>query len=55
MSVAWGFSVDYAAYHEFGTKTMPRRGMLTADPEAGTLASGDAVAVLEIVRDYLIS
>lgn len=52
-SVTYGFAMPYAAYHEFGTKTMPRRGLLTADPEAGTLSEADSVAVLELISGYL--
>ncbi len=52
-SVAYGFGVDYSAYHEFRTEKMPRRGMLTADPEAGTLSEGDESAVLDLLSRYL--
>lgn len=48
-----GFGQPYAAYHEYGTKRMPRRGLLLADPEAGTLGEGDRRAVLDIIRAYL--
>lgn len=48
-----GFGKPYAAFHEFGTKTMPRRGMLTADPVAGTLGEGDREAITDLVADYL--
>lgn len=43
----------YAVYHEFGTQFMPRRGLLTADPRAGTLGDADERAVLEILEDHL--
>lgn len=43
----------YAIYHEWGTATMPRRGLLMDDPDAGTLGSGDEAAILEIVEDWL--
>lgn len=43
----------YATYHEFGTDTMPRRGLLFANPEAGTLAPADETAVLDIISDFL--
>ena len=43
----------YAAYHEWGTKTMPRRGLLFADPNAGTLAPDDEKAVLDIIDTFL--
>jgi len=52
-SMTYGFDQPYAAYHEFGTKHMPRRGMLAADPEAGTLSEGDQAAVLDILLNYL--
>lgn len=52
-SVTIGFGQPYAAYHEFGTKHMPRRGLLTADPDSGTLGPEDAESILEIVRSYL--
>lgn len=43
----------YATYHEFGTKKMPRRGLLFADPNAGTLAPADETAVLDIISGFL--
>lgn len=52
-SATIGFDVPYAAYHEFGTRHMPRRGLLTADPDAGTLGNEDRAAILDIVADYL--
>lgn len=52
-SVRVGFAMPYAAYHEFGTKKMPRRGMLMGDPNAGTLGKGDEDAVIGILTDYL--
>ena len=54
-SVTYGFDVPYAAYHEFGTDRMPRRGLLTADPEAGTLSDSDEAEVLALLSDYLSS
>ncbi len=44
----------YATYDEFGTETMPRRGLLFADPEAGTLAPDDERAVLDVIDGYLL-
>ncbi|MES2948634.1 MAG: phage virion morphogenesis protein [Pseudomonadota bacterium] len=44
----------YAAYHEWGTVKMPRRGLLFADPDAGTLAPGDEAAVLDIISGFLL-
>lgn len=36
--------------HEWGTVKMPRRGLLTADPETGTLAASDETEILAIVQ-----
>ena len=52
-SVRIGFGQPYATYHEFGTKHMLRRGLLFADPNAGTLAKGDEDAVLDILSVWL--
>lgn len=52
-SVRVGFDKLYAQYHEFGTKKMPRRGLLFAIPETGQLAPDDERAVLEILEDLL--
>lgn len=41
-----GFGVPYAAFHEFGTRHMVRRGLLMADPLAGTLSPGDEDAII---------
>lgn len=54
-SVTYGFDVPYAAYHELGTDKMPRRGLLTADPEAGTLSDSDEAAILDVISRYLFS
>lgn len=43
----------YANYHEFGSQHMPRRGLLAADPDAGTLAADDVAAIEAILSDYL--
>lgn len=43
----------YAAYHEWGTVTMPRRGLLFADPDAGTLAPEDERAVLDVIEGFI--
>lgn len=48
-----GFGVPYAAYHEFGTKRMPRRGMLMGDPQARTLGEADRQAVLDTLREAI--
>lgn len=52
-SVRIGFGKPYAAFHEWGTKHMPRRGLVFADPDAGTLAKGDEDAVLDIIGIWL--
>jgi len=52
-SVRVGFGDPTAAYHEWGTDRMPRRGTLMADPDAGTLAPDDEAAVLEILQTFL--
>lgn len=52
-SVRVGFGQPYAAFHEWGTKHMPRRGLLFADPDSGTLAEGDEMAVLDILGVWL--
>ena len=52
-SVTLGFGVPYAAYHEFGTTKMDRRGLLFADPNAGTLAPNDENDIMDVLRDYL--
>lgn len=44
----------YAAYHEWGTDKMPRRGLLFADPNTGTLAPADETAVLDIIGVFLL-
>lgn len=46
-----GFS--YPGAHEFGTAKMERRGLLTADPVAGTLGAGDEEAILGVLRAAL--
>lgn len=52
-SVRVGFGVPYAAYHEFGTKRMPRRGLLFADPENGELADQDEQAIDDLLQDWI--
>ena len=52
-SVFIGFGQSYAEYHEFGTSKMVRRGMLTADPVAGTLGAGDEQAIMDVLRGAL--
>lgn len=45
----------YAVYHEFGTQTMERRGLLFGNPEAGTLGAGDSQALDTLLNDWLNS
>ena len=52
-SVRVGFGQTHAAFHEWGTQHMPRRGLLFADPDAGTLAESDEAAVLDILGVWL--
>lgn len=52
-SVSIGFDRDYSTYHEWGTETMPRRGLLTSDPDAGTLSEDDTELVLDVLNDFL--
>jgi len=52
-SVTIGFGQPHAAFHEFGTKHMKRRGLLFDNPEAGELGSGDREAILDLISDYL--
>jgi phage virion morphogenesis protein len=52
-AVVIGFGADYAIYHEFGTKHMARRGLLTANPQTGSLGADDRAAVLSVTQQYL--
>ena len=52
-SVAVGLATTYAAFHEYGTRHMDRRGMLMADPEQGQLGTADEAAVLELLDEWL--
>lgn len=52
-SVTIGFANDYAVFHEYGTKHMPRRGMLLANPTQGSLGADDEADVLDIVTYWL--
>ncbi len=54
-SATIGFGNPIATYHEWGTKSMPRRGILTADPDSGDLAPDDEQAVLDILNLFLNS
>lgn len=48
-----GFDKVYETYHEFGTKHMPRRGLLFADPEKGELGAEDEQAIDDVLQDWL--
>lgn len=48
-----GFDKAYATYHEFGTRHMPRRGLLFADPQNGTLGEQDVQAIEDVLQDWL--
>lgn len=52
-SVSVGFGQPYAVFHEYGTESMDRRGMLMADPEQGQLGAGDQAAVLDLINAWL--
>jgi phage gpG-like protein len=43
----------YATYHEFGTKHMPRRGILFANPNTADITDADETAVLDILNDHI--
>ena len=47
-SVTIGFGDPKAAYHEWGTIHMDRRGLLFADPDSGTLSPDDERALVDI-------
>ena len=50
-----GFGEPYAVYHEFESpKTnLPRRGLLTADPDSGTLSEQDLEAIFGLLAEFL--
>ena len=52
-SVTVGFGQPYAVYHEWGTKHMPRRGLLFSEPDAGTLGAEDEQLVLDLLQGWL--
>ena len=52
-SATVGFGNPVATYHEWGTEHMPRRGMLFADPDAGTLGTDDEAEVLDILSAWI--
>lgn len=47
-----GFGMAYAQYHEFGTRRMPRRGILLVDPKLGRFSDEDTAAILKILADW---
>lgn len=48
-----GFGQPYAAFHEWGTRHMPRRGMLLSNPTSGTLGEEDHLAILETLGLFM--
>lgn len=48
-SATIGFGQPYMVYHEYGTRTMPARRLLTADPESGRLSDDDQEAIVAIL------
>jgi phage gpG-like protein len=52
-TVEVGFDALYAIFHEFGTRNMDRRGLLSANPGAGELGDEDRADVLDVVDRYL--
>lgn len=44
---------NIAALHELGTRTMPRRQLLTDDPIAGTLGREDRDDILHLLQGFL--
>jgi phage virion morphogenesis protein len=48
-----GFGSIIAAFHETGTRKMERRGLLSGDPEMGTLGREDQVDIEREVADFL--
>jgi len=52
-SVTIGFGEDYAIYHEYGTKKMPRRGLMMEDPNARRLSGEDEQSILSILQRHL--
>ncbi|GHU27519.1 hypothetical protein AGMMS50256_07570 [Betaproteobacteria bacterium] len=52
-TVTVGFGSPYAAFHEFGTRKMPRRGLLFTNPEARMLSTDDETTVLDILQNFM--
>lgn len=51
--MAPGGEYNLAALHELGTRTMPRRQLLTDDPVAGTLGAEDRQDILALLQPFL--
>ncbi len=51
--VVVGFAHDYAIHHEYGTRKMPRRGLIFANPQSETLSADDEQAVIDIINGWL--
>lgn len=49
-SATIGFGDPKAAYHEWGTEHMERRGLIFADPDSGTLSPDGERALVDIVE-----
>lgn len=52
-SVRVGFDKGYSTYHEFGTRHMPRRGLLLSDADAGTLGEDDEAEIEAVLQKWL--
>lgn len=50
-----GFGAEYAAYQEWGTKAMQRRGLLTDNPDTGELSETDTELVMDILHRHLFA
>lgn len=52
-SVEVGFGQIYATYHEYGTRRMPRRGLIFDAPLARILSADDEQAILDVLMAML--
>lgn len=52
-TVRVGFAQAYWQYHEFGTRKMPRRGLLLGDPSAATLGTTDEETIVDVLEDWI--
>lgn len=48
-----GGAWEVGTLHEFGTARMPRRGLLSADPQAGELGAGDRDDILAEIDHFV--